>query len=221
MTAFTIDLVHPGAFALTPLERWLIRWGGERLVVAYILGGLLLLGGWYTHWQLTAFPRAALAVEQQRLQTLKGQVAERQQALTQMRTQFQGIGELEKFQVIWSEVLLAVSERIPVSLWLNRIELVQPDTKPASSTPATPPPAAGGVPAAPPSRLLRLEILTEPGPESTPLLDVARFLDELGRDPRFAPRFQLMDWEASSSTVGAGTAPHEQITLTVSFKVML
>src|SRR5262245_34925681 len=219
MTSFTIDLVHPGDFALTPLERWLIRWGGKRLAIAYALGGLLLLGGWLTYWQQTASPRAALAVEQQRLQTMKGQVALRQQALTQMRTQFQGIGELEKFQVLWSEVLLAVSERIPVSRWLTRIELVQPDANANPQTPAAPPPAAGAAPAAPP-RLLRLEILTELGPESTPLLDVARFLDELGRDPRFAPRFQLMDWEASSVTPGAGPAHHDQITLTVSFKVM-
>ena len=220
MTSFTIDLVHPGDFALTPLERWLMRWGGQRLAIAYALGGLLLLGGGYTYWHQTASPRAALAVEQQRLQTMKGQVALRQQALTQMRTQFQGIGELEKFQVLWTEVLLAVSERIPVSLWLNRIELVQPDTKPNPQTPAAPPPAAGAAPAAPP-RLLRLEILTELGPESTPLLDVARFLDDLGRDPRFAQRFQLMDWEASSATGGSGTAHQDQITLTVSFKVLL
>jgi hypothetical protein len=218
MTSFTIDLVHPGDFALTPLERWLLRWGGQRLAIAYALGGLLLLWGGSTYWQQTASPRAALALEQQHLQTMKGQVAQRQQALTQMRTQFQGIGELEKFQVLWSEVLLAVSERIPVSLWLNRIELVQSDAK--APPPAAPPPAAGAAPAAPP-RLLRLEILTELGPESTPLLDVAKFLDELGRDPRFAPRFQLMDWEASSATVGSGPAHHDQITLTVSFKVML
>ena len=214
MTPFTIDLVHPGEFARTPLERWLIRWGGKRLAIACALGVLLLLWGGSTYWQRTALPRAALAAERQRLQALQSQVAQRQQALTQMRTQFQGIGELEKFQVVWSEVLQAVSERIPGSLWLNRIELVQSDAK-------TNPQAAAGAPPAAPPRLLRLEILTELGPDSTPLLDVARFLDELGHDPRFAQRFQLLDWEASSATVGSGTAHHDQITLTVSFKVML
>ena len=220
MTPFTIDLVHPGEFARTPLERWLIRQGGKRLALAYVLGGLLFLGGGSTYWQRTGSPRAALAVEQQHLQALQSQVAQRQQALTQMRTQFHGIGDLEKFQVVWSEVLQAVSERIPGSLWLNRIELVQPDAKPNSQT-AAPPPAAGAPPAAPPPRLLRLEILTELRPDSTPLLDVARFLDELGHDARFAQRFQLLDWEASSATVGSGTAHKDQITLIVSFKVML
>src|SRR2546428_5371634 len=126
--------------------------------MAYVLGGLLLLGGGLTYWQRTAPPRAALAAERQRLQALQSRVAQRQQALTQMRTQFQGIGELEKFQVVWSEVLQAVSERIPGSLWLNRIELVQPDAKPNPQT-AAPPPAAGEPPAAPPPRRLRLEIL--------------------------------------------------------------
>ncbi len=221
MTPFTIDLVHPGEFARTPLERWLIRQGGKRLAIAYVLGGLLLLGGGLTYWQRTAPPRAALAAERQRLQAMQSRVTQRQQALTQMRTQFQGLGELEKFQVVWSEVLQAVSERIPGSLWLNRIELVQPDAKLNPQTAAAPPPAAGAPLAAPPPRLLRLEILTELGPDSTPLLDVARFLDELGHDPRFAQRFQLLDWEASSATVGSGTAHKDQITLTVSFKVML
>src|SRR5262249_52641581 len=159
--------------------------------------------------------RAALAAERQGLQGLKAQVAKRQQDLTQMHSQFQGIGELEKFQVVWSEVLQAVSERIPGSLWLNRIELVQPGTKP------NPQAAPGTPPTAQPPRLLRLEILTELGPGSTPLLEVARFLDALGRDRRFSQRFQLLDWEASSAVAGSGDAHKDHIALTVSFKVEL
>src|SRR5262249_51958190 len=176
MIPFNIDLVHPGEFARTPLERFLSRQGGKRLAFAYALGGLFILWGVYTYLHQTLPLRAALAAERQGLQGLKAQVAKRQQDLTQMHSQFQGIGELEKFQVVWSEALQAVSERIPGSLWLNRIELVQPDTKP------NPQPAPGTPPTAQPPRLLRLEILTELGPGSTPLLEVARFLDALGRD---------------------------------------
>jgi len=215
MIPFNIDLVHPGEFARTSLERLLIRQGVRRLVIAYALGGLLILWGGFMYWERTSPLHAALAAEQQRLRAVQAQVAKRQQDLTQMRSQFQDIGELEKFQVVWSEVLQAVSERIPDSLWLNRIELVQPETKP------NPQAAAGTPPAAQPPRLLRLEILTELGPGSTPLLDVARFLDELGHDRRFSQRFQLLDWEASSAIAGSGNAHKDQITLTVSFKVML
>jgi len=220
MTPFTIDLLQPGEFARTPFEKFLLRQGGKRLAMAYALGGLLLLWGGSTYWQRTSPPRAALAAERQRLQALQSQAAQRQQALTQMRNQFQGIGELERFQVVWSEVLQAVSERIPGSLWLSRIELVQPDTKPNPQT-AAPPPATGAPLAAAPPRLLRLEILTELGPGSTPLLDVAKFLDQLGHDPRFAQRFQLLDWEASSGTAGSGEAHKDQMMLTVNFKVVL
>jgi hypothetical protein len=220
MTSFSIDLLRPGAFARTPFEKFLLRQGGKRLALAYALGALLLLWGGVTYWQRTAPLRAALSMEQQLLRGMQAQVAQRQQELTQMRNQFQGIGELEKFQVVWSEVLEAVSERIPGSLWLNRIELVQPETKPGAQAPA---PAPGAPPAALSSRLLRFEIQTELWPGSTPLLDVAKFLDELGRDPRFAQRFQLMDWEASSATVssGSGEARKDQMLLTVNFKVML
>jgi hypothetical protein len=211
MTCFSIDLLRPGAFARTPFEKFLLRQGGKRLAIAYAFGALLLLLGGVTYWQRTAPLRAALSMEQQQLRGMQAQTAQRQQELTQMRNQFQGIGELEKFQVVWSEVLEAVSERIPGSLWLNRVELVQPETKPGAQAPA------------PSSRLLRFEIQTELWPGSTPLLDVAKFLDELGRDPRFAQRFQLMDWEASSATTsaGSGEARKDQMLLTVNFKVML
>lgn len=215
MTPFTIDLLRPGEFARTRLERLLMRQGGRRLAIAYALCALLLLWGGYRYWTRTSPLRVALTTERQRLQALQTQIAKRQQDLTQMRNQFQGIGELEKFQVVWSEVLRALSERIPASLWLNRIELVQPEIKPS------PPAGAGAPPAAPPPRLLRLEILTERGAGSTSLLDVARFLDALGHDPRFAQRFQLMDWEASATVTGSGEALREQIMLMVSFQVLL
>ena len=222
MTFFTVDLLRPGDFARTPFEKFLMRQGGKRLAFAYALGALLLLWGGGTYWQRTSPLQAILSAEQQLLQQMKTHVATRQQELTQMRNQFQGIGELEKFQVVWSEVLQAVSERIPSSLWLNRIELVHPETKPGAQAAAAPP-APGAAPAAPPPRLLRFEILTELWPGSTPLVDVAKFLDELGRDPRFAQRFQLMDWEASSATAGAGSGEgrKDQMLLTVNFKVVL
>lgn len=217
MTSFTIDLLHPGEFARTRLERFLLRQGWRRLAIAYGLCGLLILWGRYTYLEQTSPPRAALAAEQQRLRALQPQIAKRQQELIQMRNQFQGIGELEKLQVLWSEVLRAVSERIPESLWLNRIELVQPEVKPPPQDAAHAPPAAQ----AQPSRLLRLEIFTELGPGSTALLDVARFLDELGHERRFAQTFQLIDWEASPAMTGAGEARKDQIILTVRFKVVL
>jgi hypothetical protein len=218
MTSFTIDLLHPGEFARTAFEKFLRRQGGKRLAIAYALGGLLLLWGGYTYWQQTAPLRLALTTEQQRLRELQTQVARRQLELTQMRNQFQGVGDVEKFQVVWSEVLQAVSERIPDSLWLNRIELVQPEAKPAAGTP----PAAGAAPAAKPPRLLRFEILTELWPGSSPLTDAARFLDELAHDPHFSQRFQLMDWEASSAIAGTGSGDtrKDQILLTVNFKVL-
>jgi len=215
MIPFSIDLLRPGEFAHTRFERFLSRQGGKRLAIAYALGGLLLLWGGYTYWQRTAPPRTALTAERQRLQALQTQIARRQQDVTQMQSQFQVIGELEKFQVVWSEVLQAVSERMPASLWLNRIELVPPETKPPPQA------AAGAPPAARPPGVLRLEIVTELGLGSAPLIDVARFLDELGHDRRFSQRFQLMDWEALSAVAGSGEARKDQIVLTVSFKVVL
>lgn len=215
MTPFNIDLLHPGELARTRFEKFLSRQGGRRLTIAYVLGGLLLLGAGYEYWQRTSPLRTSLATERQRLQALQTQIARRQQDVTQMRSQFEGIGELEKFQVVWSEVLQAVSERIPAALWLNRIELVQPETKPPPQA------AAGTAPAAKPPRILRLEIVSELGPGSAPLLDVARFLDELAHDRRFSQRFQLMDWEASSAGAGSGDSRKDQIMLTVSFKVVL
>src|SRR5437879_12687316 len=104
MTAFTVDLLRPGDFARTSFEKLLLRQGGKRLALAYALGALLLLWGGVTYWQRTAPLRLALSAEQRPLRAMQPHVAARQQELTQMRNPFQGIGELEPFPVVWSEV---------------------------------------------------------------------------------------------------------------------
>ena len=149
---------------------------------------------------------------------LQTQVDKRRGEVTQQRNQFQGLSELEKFQVVWSEVLQALSEGIPEPLWLNRVEVVQPAAQP------TPQAVAGAMPAPKPPLTLRLEIATELEPGSERLLDVARFLDELARDRRFARKFQMEDWEASSTAVPSAPGTRrdqakQQMTLSVSFKV--
>ena len=218
MTEFNIDLLHPGGFARSWIDWFTGRQAKRGLAILYaimIIGVLALVGDFFYE---TIPLRGSLQRERQRGGELQTQINKRRADIAQQRSQFQGIIELEILQVIWSEVLQALSEGIPETLWLNRVELVQPAAQP------TPQAVAGAAPPPKPPWTLRLEIGTDLEPGSERLLDVARFLDELGRDRRFARKFKMEDWEASSTAApsSAGTRGEQakqQMTLTVSFKV--
>lgn len=214
-TPFDIDLLHPGQFARTWTD-WFASPQAKRLLgilyVIGIVGGLIMVADFF--YETTSL-RDTLAWERQRSGELQGRIDKRRTEVAQQRSQFQGISELEKFQVVWSEVLQALSEGIPETLWLNRIEVSQPVAQPIPQA------VAGAAPPPRPPLTLRVEIATELEPGSVRLLEVARFLDTLGEDRRFAQKFQMEDWQATSSaTGGAGGQPKEQLTLTVSFKVV-
>lgn len=213
MTHFNIDLSHPGEFARTWVDRFVGPQGKRRLILCYVLVGLLALGV----VGLTFPKRYTVYSERQRINKLKIDIDKLQKDRAQQEGMFQGVSSLDKYQVVWSEVLHALSQGIPGNLWLNRIELAEPVARP---TPKALTGVAGQKKAEKPGQILRLEIGTELRPGAGFLVDVAKFLDGLGQDSKFSKRFQMEDWEASSASGRDGEQEKQEVIITVSFKVL-
>ncbi len=181
---FAIDLLHPGGVGRTWRERFLGPQGPRRLGLGAMgaLGVLLLVlvaGILPTHWRksedLSALPG------------LREDLRTREADLAALRANLGALGAEARQQVRWGEVLTALSREIPPSVRLNVVDAQRP----------VPPPAQTGAraPAPRPERTLRIDAVTPLRPGGAPLLDVARFMAGLMREPALARRFQLASWE--------------------------
>jgi len=209
MTPFNLDLLHPGQFARNWLD-WLAS--PRKLAIAFAVGALLILGVVGYAYRVTAALEAEeRSVEKQR-KALETQIPQRRNDLTRLRNLFEGISELERLQIAWSEVLPALSEAISPEIWLNRLTLLRPEAKPVPKA------EQSGQPPSRAPQVFRLELATELRPGKAPFVAVAKVLDALGQDPRFSRKFRLEDWEASSSAISSGEEAREQMTVTVTFR---
>jgi hypothetical protein len=139
-----------------------------------------------------------LTVEEDRetIKGLKQKIAQRQKDLADQKTLYQGILELWRYEIIWSDVLRALSEFMPPDLRLRSIEFVEGGTA---------------------KQLLRLVLDTTLRPGSGNLVELDSLLNDLGRDPRFK-KFSLQDWDVALKD-GAGSK-EEHLVATVSFGVI-
>ena len=195
-TRFTVDLLHPGGIARTRTDWLLGPQGPQRLkfVALGALGALLLvlLGGILpAHWRLTW--------HLQKIQRLKQEGTATARDLRVLRTDLRSLSAEAKRQVPWSEVLATFSKQLPPTLKLRRVELVR-------SAPAQPPRQQPG-PGQSPNGTFEIEAMTPLRPGGPPLLDVARFMASLMRDPAVNQRFELKSWEIKPPSGGAGEGP--------------
>ncbi len=193
MTTFQIDLLQPGGFARDWRDWFLGSKGGKRLLIAYsgcALAILLVL--------LLALPKKFSVQEERRtIKTLGQEISQRQKELANQRALYQGILDLSKYEIVWSDVFKALSQHMPPNLWLQSVEFTE-----GTAT----------------KHLLRLVLGSALTPGGETLITLDKFLSDLTRDPRFK-KFSLQDWEANLSKGGGNKG--ENVLVTVTFNVGL
>ncbi|MFQ5944937.1 MAG: hypothetical protein ACE5NC_01630 [Anaerolineae bacterium] len=204
---FTVDLLHPGELARTWTDWFLSAQGPRRLThfASGALGVLLLvaLGGILpTSWRLSG--------DLQKVKGLKRELAATAEDLQVLRPQLQALSAEARRQVPWSELLTTFSRQLPPTLRLQRVELAKPVPAPNSRRKQKEPSPSSKV-------ALQVEAVTPLRPGGPPLLDVARFMAGLMRDPPVNRRFELESWEIKPQAGSAREGPEllqVRITLT-------
>jgi len=194
-TRFAIDLLHPGAIARTPTDWFLGPQGFQRLKFAALgaLGALvvlLLAGILPAHGRLTW--------DSQKIKRLKQEGTATARDLRVLKADLRALSAEAKRQVPWSELLRTFSKQLPPTLKLRRVEFVRGAPQSARQQPA---------PTESPKGTFEIEAVTPLRPGGPPLLDVARFMADLMRDPAVNRRFQLKSWEIKPPSGGAGEGP--------------
>ena len=191
MTTFRVDLLHPGGFARTWRDELLTAAVGKKLIYGY-------LGAFLAYFVASAIVNrndSAVATETKAIAELKPKIAQREKDLANQRSMFKGITEIGTADVIWSEVLVALSEAMPRDVWLRSLELVDG------------------------AQLFRMVLVTPMRPGTGNLMEFERFFNSLAEDARFK-KFQLQDWEVVSKEESGGK-DERNITTTVTFKIVL
>src|SRR5262249_48743009 len=120
--------------------------------------------------------------------------------LTLLRSNLQALADEARRQIRWADLMTAFSQHTPPTLRLQAVEAVR----------AVPPSPPGQPPGSTPDRgesTLRVDAITPLRPGSPTLLDIAKFMAGLMRDPVVNKRFQLGSWEIKPGGTPAAGAP--------------
>lgn len=193
-TRFAVDLLNPGRIARTWTEWFLSARGPQRLrVVALGAAGallLMLLGGILpAHWRLSGDLRKIERLKQEGTATARD--------LRVLRDDLRALSAEARRQIPWSDLLTTFSKQLPPTLMLQRVEFIKaPPDRPDRQQKGSPP-----------KPVLEIEAVTPLRPGGPPLLDIARFMAGLMRDPAVNRRFELKSWEIKPPSVGTGEGP--------------
>ncbi len=209
LPTFQIDILHVGGFART-WEDWFVgRQALRRLAVGYIIAAIVvatIIG--------VAIPRKHSLYEEGRaINELKQKIAERKKDFQDQQAQFRGILQLGRYEVAWSGVLRALSGSMPKDLWLHSIEFID--------VPSTPKPraVADKEPPTLSEQLFRLVLVAPLLPGSGHLVDVNKFLNDLGQNSSFQKKFRLKDWQVVPSKKD-GKKGEQHLITTVTYRVV-
>jgi hypothetical protein len=195
-TRFQVDLLHPGWVAQS-WQEWFVGPRGVRRLAFVTLGGVVVLLVILvtvilpTYWRLSDDLNAVPG--------LRRDLAARDSDLGFLRSNLQSLADEARRQVRWADLMTTLSQQAPPTLKLQLVEAVR----------VAPPSVAGQQPgtAARAENTVRIEAVTPVRPGSPTLLEVAKFIAGLMRDPVVSKRFQLRSWEikpgAAPSTGGA------------------
>ncbi len=183
-TRFHVDLLHAGG-ATQSWQEWFVGPKGVRHLALVALGGvvalliILVTAILPTYWRLSSDLNAVPG--------LRRDLAARDSDLGVLRSNVQALAEEARRQVRWAALMTAFSQQVPPTVKLQLVEVGR-----------VAPPAGGGQPSGTPARAentLRIDAVTPLRPGSPALLEVARFMAGLMRDPAVNKRFQLRSWE--------------------------
>ena len=193
-TQFTIDLTRPGWAQRSRWEWFLGPDGPRHLAIVAAAGAALVvlvaLGG--------VLPRyLRYSSEVQSIAALRSEVTTADNDLSTLRTTLRDLGAEARRQVRWSEMLPALSIRLPDTLRIDRVSLGkvarQAGTQPNDLT-------------------LQIDASTTMAQGSSRLAEIARFMAVLAQDPTVATRFQLKTWEVRPA-IEQGSDEHLHISI--------
>lgn len=194
---FTVDVLHPGGLARTWIEWFLNEEGPRRLrycaagAAAFLL--LVLLGGVLpAQWRLSG--------DLEKIKRLKREGTATAGDLRVLKSGLRALSAEARRQVPWSDLLDTFREQLPPTLRLQRVQLSK-DAQPRAARRAAKEPAPS------PKATLQIEAVTPLRPGGPPLLDVARFMAGLMRDPAVNRRFELKSWEIKPPAGGTKSGP--------------
>jgi hypothetical protein len=197
---YSLDLLHPGRNTETWRQWFLGARGLERLAAAAVLAvavvALPLAAGILpAYWRLSG--------EAREVATLRSRLTATEAEARALKTTLAVLGAEARKQVRWADLLNTLSREAPPNLKLQRVEFAKP----------APAPRAGREPqqAASAAGALQIEALTPVRPGPPPLVEIARFMAGLMRDPATNRRFQLNSWEIKPAPRAADGASLLQI----------
>jgi hypothetical protein len=197
MTArFSVDLLHPGRVAKTWQDWFVGTQGRRRLLLAAVGFGVVLV-------IVAAFPLVIswrLSGPESDLPRLRQDLARRDGDVRVLKADLLALAVEAKRQVRWAEVMTALSQQIPPTLKLLKVEALRaaaPPAGPGQPAPAAQPAGEGE---------LRIEAVTPLKPGSPNMLEIAQFMAGLMKDSAVHKRFQLKNWEIKP-TSAAVTGP--------------
>jgi hypothetical protein len=197
MTArFNIDLLHTGRIAETWQDR-LVGQRGREVFMLFALASLVILIVGYVIGVL--IPSRGLVHERQDVARLNAQLASRTEDLRLIKAGLGALSEEARRQIRWSDLLTTLSEQIPSVLRLQRVALTKVVPGPPGQAPATAAAAAARA-----EGVLQIDAQTPLQPGGPPLLETAKFMGGVMRDPAVNKRFTLRSWEIKPP---AGTGP--------------
>ncbi|HET8577041.1 MAG TPA: hypothetical protein VFO18_08085 [Methylomirabilota bacterium] len=195
---FAVDLLHPGRVAQT-WQDWFVGTQGRRRFLFALSGCVVVLIIAAVPWIITSL---RLSGDQGSLPRLRADLAGRDGELRLLRADLQALSVEAKRQVRWAEVMTALSQQIPPTLKLTKVEALRAGPPPAPSPGQPPPPTPTPVSAG--EGELRIEAITPLKPGSPNMLEIAQFMAGLLKDPAVNKRFQLKNWEIKPGTPASG-----------------
>jgi hypothetical protein len=204
MTRFTIDLLHPGRLA----ERWQDWFVGarsqQRMVVIAGSGLILLVLGYVFGVYV---PSRRLVRHQTEVAQLRRALEAKTEDLKVLKTDLDALSAEARRQVRWSELLTTFTDNLPAVLRLQKVAYAR-TTPPGAGTPNGTAPRAEGV--------MQIEAQTPLKPGGPPLLETAKFMAGIMRDPAVNKRFLLRSWEVRPpASIDAEASPMLQVNVTL------
>ena len=208
-TRFTIDLAHLGSTHRSPWDWFLGPEGVRHLAIVAAAGiGLALLAGLGVALPLYL----KYSNEVQTIGKLRRDVTTSGNELATLQASLRDLASEARRQVRWSELLPALSQRVPEALRVERVSLAKAgrQAQPGASSPPS------GV--QPGDLLLDIEASTKVAPGGSRLVDIADFINGLAQEPTVSRRFQLKSSQVRPGGREAGGGEQLQISVTFAEK---
>jgi hypothetical protein len=202
MTRFTIDLLHPGRLSET-WQDWFVGARSQQRLVFLAGSGLIVLVLGYAFGVYV--PSRRLVRHQTAVAQLRQALDAKTEDLKVLKTDLDALSAEARRQVRWSELLTTLTDTLPAVLRLQKVAYAR--TTSSSQTPGAAPKSEG---------VMQIEAQTPLRPGGPPLLETAKFMAGIMRDPAVNKRFHLRSWEVRPPpSIEAEAAPMLHINVTL------